>query len=136
MPMMDLSEVLTDPMLLDTFSVNRRTQTVNEFGLACSSTQPFPDINGVVYPSDDNDLKRLPDLSIQSKALTVITQFSLRGESETSGSGAASFYPDIVVWNGDQFLVRKIDDYSNYAAGFILAICTSIDLVDQPPTSE
>lgn len=130
MPLLDMSDVLTDPMFVDTFSVNRRVQTVNDSGIASSTVQALPGINGVVYPSDENDLQRLPDLSIQTKAITVVTMFALRGESEAAGS---EYYPDIVVWNGDNFLVRHVNDYSNYAAGFILAVCTSIDLVDAPP---
>ena len=130
MPLIDMSDVLTDPMFLDSFTVNRRTQSVDNTGYGSTSAQAFPGVNGVVYPSEENELRRYPDLSIQSKSLTVITQLALRGESETAGT---EFQPDIVVWNGDNFLVRKLEDYSNYAAGFILAICTSIDLVDQPP---
>jgi hypothetical protein len=133
MPMMDLSEVLTDPMLLDSFAVNRRTQTVDDFGIASTSTQPFAGLYGVIYPSEENELKRLPDLQIQSKAITVITMFALRGESEAAST---EYAPDVVVWNGDNFLVRKVEDYSNFAAGFIFAICTSTDLVDQPPATE
>lgn len=136
MPMLDVSAVLTSPMLMDTFLVNRRTQTVNNFGIASTTIQPFPGLFGVVYPSNENELKRLPDLQVQEKAITVITRFALRGEAETSANPAVSFQPDIVVWGGDNFVVRKIEDWSQYGPGFILAICTSIDLVDAPPVTE
>jgi hypothetical protein len=130
MPMLDFSEVLTDPMLLDSFSVTRRQETVNNLGLSTITPTPIAGLSGIVFPSDENDLKRFPDLQLQAKCITVITSFALRGESQASGS---EFQPDVVVWNGDNFLVRHIEDFSNYAAGFIKAICTSIDLVDQPP---
>jgi hypothetical protein len=134
--MLNLSSVLTSPMLVDTFTVNRRTQTVNNFGVASTTVQPFAGLYGVVYPSNENELKRLPDLQVQEKAITVITNFALRGESETSADPAVSFQPDIVVWGGDNFVVRKLEDWSQYGPGFILAICTSIDLVDTPPATE
>lgn len=136
MPLIEMSEVLTDPMFLDSFSVNRRTQLVDETGIASTGSTVFPGVFGVVYPSDKNDLSRLPDFQLQSKAITVITKFALRGESKTSGDGATSFYPDLVVWNGGSYIVAVLEDYSRFASGFLLAICTSIDLVDQVPTTE
>lgn len=133
MPLLDMSTVLDDPNIIDTFAVLRRTEVVNNFGVSAVTAVSTPGVYGVVYPSNENDLKRFPDLQVQAKALTVITRFALRGESEASGS---EFQPDVVVWNGDNFVVRALEDWSNYASGFILAICTSIDLVDQPPTTE
>ena len=133
MPMLNLSSVVTSPMLMDTFSVNRRTQVVSNYGIASTTIAAFPGLFGVVYPSDENELKRLPDLQFQGKAVTVITRFALRGEAETADT---EFQPDIVVWGNDNFLVRKVEDWSQYNSGFILAICTSIDLVDAPPVTE
>jgi hypothetical protein len=133
MVMLDVSFAVTSAYLADSFSVLRRTQTVNGFGIASVASQTITPVYGVVAPSNENDLNRFPDLEVQSKAITVITSFALRGEAETEGT---EFAPDIVVWNNDNFLVRALDDWSQYAAGFILAICTSIDLVDQPPTTE
>jgi len=134
MPMLNLSPVLTSPMLLDTFTVNRRQQSINNYGEASTTVTANTNIRGIVFPSDENDLKRLPDAQIQAKAITVITAFALRGESETgTGGDETQFQPDIVVWNGDSFMVRVVEDYTNYAAGFVLAVCTSIDLVDEPP---
>jgi hypothetical protein len=134
MPMLDVSVALTNPYTLDTFTVTRRTEVVDGFGLSQVTPASIPGLYGVVYPSNEEDLKRFPDLQIQSKALTVITRFALRGEAEAANN--TEFQPDIVVWGGNNFLVRALDDYSQYAAGFILAICTSIDLVDKPPTTE
>lgn len=136
MPMMDMSSALTNPITMDQFSANRRTQSVDNFGISSTANVISTPLYGVVYPSNENDLKRLPDTQVQSKAITVITRFALRGESHTSGS---EFQPDIVVWplvNGNSYLVRDVLDWSQYAAGFINAICTSINLVDQPPTTE
>ena len=136
MPLINVSLAITSPMLADHFTVLRRTQTVDNFGIASTANQPFPGLSGVVYPSDENELRRLPDLQVQEKALTVITRFALRGASETSANPAVSFQPDIVVWGGNNFVVRKIEDWSQFGNGFILAICTSIDLVDTPPSTE
>ena len=130
MPMINLFPVLTNSYNLDTFSVVRRQETVSNFGISTVTSTTIAGQYGVVKPSNENDLKRLPDTDIFEKAITVITMFPLRGESETAGS---EFKPDLVVWNGDNFMVREVLDYSNYAMGFVKAICTSIDRVDQPP---
>ena len=136
MPLLDLSSVLTSPMLWDTFTVNRRIQTVNNFGIATVAVQAIAGLFGVVYPSNENELKRYPDLQVQDKAITVITRFALRGETETTADPSVSYQPDIVVWGSDNFLVRKVEDWSQYGPGFILAICSSMDLVDAPAATE
>jgi galactose-6-phosphate isomerase len=130
MSQLDFSAVLTDPLFLDSYTVIRRTQLMSSSGIASTTNVSLPHIAGVVYPSDENDLKRLPDAQVMAKSLTVITNFTLYGESEAAGF---EFQPDLVVWNGDSFVVRLIEDWSNYGTGFIKAICTSIDLVDSPP---
>jgi hypothetical protein len=133
MVLLDVSLAVTSAYLCDSFSVTRRVQTVNNFGLASATPSTITPVYGVVAPSNENDLQRHPELEINSKAITVITSFALRSESELADT---EFLPDIVVWNNDNFLVRTLDDWSQYAAGFTLCICTSIDLVDQPPTTE
>jgi hypothetical protein len=148
-PMLDVSIAVCSAYLADSFSVLRRTQTVNNFGVASVTPQTITPVYGVVAPSNENDLSRFPDLEVQSKAITVITSFALRGEAETGGTSfgaglfnaggygeGVEFQPDIVVWNGDNYVVRALDDWSQYADGFSRAICTSINLVDQPPTTE
>jgi hypothetical protein len=133
MPMINITAALTSPMLADSFSVIRRTQTVGSNGRATMAQQTISNLSGPVYPSDDNDLKRLADEQITGKAITVITRFALYGEVEVAGT---QYQPDIVVWRGDNFLVKHLEDWSNYGPGFVLAICTSIDVVDQPPATE
>jgi hypothetical protein len=130
MPQLDVSLALTNPYTLDTFSVLRRADTSNSFGEATLSTTTFNNVRGVVYPEGDNRLQRLRDIQLQAKAICVITRFALRGSSK-DGTGQ-NFQPDIVVWNGNNFIVELVDDYSQYAAGFIMATCVMTDLNPQP----
>lgn len=131
MPLIDVTQSLTDPAVLDTFDVVRRSQTISDAGRAQVTLVPFNGIYGVVFPSKPDDLNRLPEEELGNKAITVITQFLLRPASEDKGK--QDYYPDIVVWNNDNFLVQIMDDYSRYAAGFIYAICTLLDLNQVPP---
>jgi hypothetical protein len=140
MPLLDVSRVLMNPLLIDVFSVNRRVQTVSNSGLASTTSTIITPVNGVVYPSNEEDLKLFPDLRFTEKALTVITRFALRATAETSADPPVTFQPDIVVWplpiGGNNFLVRGLLDWSQYGPGFLLAICSSIDLLDLPPVTE
>jgi len=135
MPMINVSVALTSPMLVDTFTVKRRVQTVGTNGRATTTNTPTTGVSGVVYPSDNNDLQRLGDMQVTGKAITVITQFALRGESEESGTPEVQFQPDIVTWHGNSFVVKHLEDWGAFGPGFVLAVCTSIDIVDAPPTT-
>lgn len=133
-PMMDMSEALTDPVTLDSFTLYRRKQIVDIYGETKMSYDIQPNIRGVVTPASKNDLDRKADSQIQTKSIEIITRFAIRGESQTVGE--IEYQPDVVVWNGDSFLVKRVDDFSNYGRGFVLVICESIDIVDLPTTAE
>lgn len=130
MPMINLTAALSSPMLSDGFSVIRRQQVVGNNGRVTPTETTIPGLFGPVYPSTPDELRMLADLATNEKAITVLTAFALRGESEVSGT---DFMPDIVVWRGDNFKVAKVQDYSSYGPGFVMALCTSIDLKDAPP---
>ena len=134
MPFLDVSDALSDPMTLDSFLVHRRTETVDNFGLGKVSVEKIPQ-RGVVYPESLNDLARRPEAQINAKSLTVITRFALRGESKDSNTNA-QYQPDLVEWHTDFFVVVHVEDWSNYARGFVKATCTSIDSVDQATTAK
>lgn len=130
MPLINLTVAFASPMLADTFAVIRRQQTVGNNGRASTVQTTIPNLTGPVYPSTPDEFRMLPDLATNEKAITVVTNFALRGESEASGT---DYLPDVVQWNGDNFKVAKVEDWSNYGPGFVMALCTSIDLLDAPP---
>jgi hypothetical protein len=132
-PLVNILLAITSPMFADTFTVIRRQQTVGDNGRVTFNPTTFPNLHGTVYPSSKNDLERFPNLQVMGKALSVVTRFALRGESEVTGT---DFAPDIVQWHGDNFVVMDLQDYSSWGNGFILAICQSMDLKDVPQTTE
>lgn len=134
MPQIDISVALTSPMFVDVFQVTRRTETLNQYGESTITTQVFFPVYGSVQAASPNDLKRLPDEQHQGKSLSIVTKFSLQGV-------APGMQPDLIQWpmnnggaNADNFVVAALDDYSQFAAGFIQAIARSIDMVDFTPT--
>lgn len=127
---LDLSDALCDPLLLDTFSVTRRIETISPNGRPVTINSVKSGIFGTVCAASPTDLQRLGDYQVQGKTISIVTQYRLHGAVK---SGATSYQPDVVNWNGSNFLVILVDDYSQYGAGWMQAIATSKDNVDQSP---
>lgn len=126
MALLDVSEVLTDPDLADSFIVNRRAESVNQNGRMTMNVQPFEAV-GVVCAASPNDLKRLPEDQRTQRAISVTTTFRLR-------ASAPGYQPDLVLWDGNFFIVADLQPYTNYGAGFVQAICIAQEHQDQPPS--
>src|SRR5271154_1593343 len=131
MPGLDVSIALTNPLTLDTFALLRRKQVMNQFGETSMSIERIPVVRGVVYPEGLNELSRRAETQTNNKSIVVITRFAIRAESQSANDGA-QYQPDIIVWRGDNFLVVRVEDYSNYARGFVKVTAESMDIVDQP----
>jgi hypothetical protein len=128
----DVTDVLLDPMIAgERFTVLRRRELVNNLGVAEWQWETFPNIIGSVTPTGDQSLVRDEGFQAQAKTILVITAFKLRGESKDEAR--RNYQPDVVVWNENYYMVRTVDDYSRYGAGFVQAECSSTDLVDQAP---
>lgn len=131
MPTLDVSDLLDDPDIAgDTFEVIRRIETVTQQGRTGITEVSQGMQVGAVYPTGSNSLSRQDAFQNGAKSISVVTTFRLRMAAQ---EGGVQFQPDIVVWEGDRYIVRELDDYSNYGAGFVRAGCTSIDFIDAPP---
>jgi galactose-6-phosphate isomerase len=134
-PLLDVTDILGDPDLADTFWVRSRAEFIGDNGRrvviagddADSPSGPSDTMAmGVVAAGPDNSLERERDQQHSLKALTIITTHRLQGPSE--GRDA-----DLVYWGQEWFVVTKVEDYSRWGAGFIQAEARATDLVDQPP---
>lgn len=131
MPDIDVTELLFDTDLAgNIFTVLRRFQTVNTYGEGVAATTTIPNLIGAIYPTGDNSLVRQEDFQSQANTITVVTTFRLRGPSKDSGN---QYDADIVQWSGVNWLVRTVNEFTQYGAGFIEAECTSQDFIDQAP---
>lgn len=127
MPELDVSDAFGEE-LLDTFTVIRRVETLIN-GRSTTVETPFRNVEGVVAPTAPDDLQRLPEGDYMNKALTIITQFRLQGPSP-------NYKADEIEWpanSGNRYLVRVVDDFSAYGAGFVQVIAASIEAMDPPP---
>jgi galactose-6-phosphate isomerase len=127
MTMLDVSVALTNPYTIDQFTVQRRADTVSNFGESTLTLQQLGTQYGVITPAGNNDLLRLPDEQRMKKSIVVFTSFKLRGACKDGV--AQAFQPDIVVWSGNNFLVLDLEDYSHYGPGYVKAVCVMIDLI-------
>lgn len=125
MPGLDVSDALMEVELQDCFTVERRKETITTKGRSQTALQTFRQ-QGCVYAATPNDLRRLPDEQHMMKTIVVVTEFRLQGPSP-------GFQADVVDWNGNRYLVRDVEDFSGFGQGFVSAICTSMDFVDEPP---
>ena len=131
MPKLDVTDLLYDPDLTGHFDVIRRIQSVNQYGEVSVTADTFEHVIGAVYPTGSNSLTKEAAFQTQAKAITVVTKFRLRGASQDMYG--TQYQPDIVEWDGDQYEVKVVNDYSRYGGGFIEAECINIAKVDIPP---
>lgn len=123
MALLDVTQILTDPDLTDTFKVLRRQETVDNYGVSGLATQVFYPVIGVVTSVGPNNLDRHENYQSFTRSLSVVTKFPLRGE--TTG-----FQPDVIVWRGDNYVVKAVDPYPQFGPGFWQVECSSMDKTD------
>jgi len=129
---LDVTDVLLDADVAgDTFTVLRRREVVSQNGVSTVQVNEVPDVLGSVQPTGDNSLIREESLDAQAKTIKVITTFRLRGPSQTTSE--AEYKPDQIVWRGDTYEVKVLDDWTEYGGGMVEAECSQVTYVGTPP---
>lgn len=123
MALLNVTEVLLDPLLNSRFTVVRRISSVDAKGRETPVEKLFQGVIGVVTPSSPSDLDRQEDYQTYSRSITVVTKFPLQGSTNTT-------QPDIVVWMGSRYLVNHVDSCAQFGPGFYEAECSSIQKAD------
>lgn len=133
MVQLSLGEVLHEPLFMDVFTVIRRSETISDYGRSKTVNIYHRGINGIVSPASSKQLERLRDYDIQGKAISIVTNFKIRGSSKNTKK---RYKPDIICWGSDYYVVSAIDDNSRYGEGWIHALASSTDFVDTSPAEE
>lgn len=135
MPDLDVSDVLLSSDIAgQDFIVVRRQTSVDQHGRAqVTETRFGPDQGcvGSVQP-EDSPLVREEGYQAALDAITVITSFRLRGPAKNPDG--SQWMPDLVLWDGNSYVVETTNDYATFGAGTIEARCVSIDYQDTSPT--
>lgn len=125
MPMLSVSELLLDPDFADEFSVVRRSETLSTTGRSIQSSRTYTGVIGVVIPTTPNELDREDSYEVMNRSITVLTKFRLRGE-------VTNQQPDVVVWRGDNYVVKAASLFVHFGQGYVKAECLSMDRTDAP----
>jgi len=114
MPLLDVSDIITDPDFVDTVTVTRTTVvTVN--GRGQRSSRAFP-ARGVVTSSQGDTLDRQAEGRLRHGSITFHTRTRLYpGQGDTDA--------DEITYRGQRYTVTSVNDYSAYGAGFVAAEC-------------
>jgi hypothetical protein len=115
MPLIDVTEVLTDPDFATTVTLRRMTETVTTKGRA-SLASADSTIVGVVTPDRAATLQRQAEGANVSGSITLITKTRLIPSGSAYGA-------DEIVWNGWVYTVMSVADCSQYGTGFYEASC-------------
>lgn len=123
--MLDVSMVLNDPLLSDTFTVRRNTETVGQNGRVIKVPEAeYPDVRGIVTAMEPSELVISDDSQVVNHAIEVLTTFPLR-------DARFGYQPDIVIWDGIEYKVLQAIPYQRIA-GHTQAQCASYRATDKP----
>jgi len=131
MPLSGVTTPLSNPRLLDTYSVYRRELITNELGMTKVSGELIKNVRGVVYPDGENKLDRRAESQSTVQTITIISRFALRTASKDRDG--REWQPDIVIWKGIPFIAYRPERWTSYGKGFVEMLCTATDPVQLPP---
>lgn len=121
MPLLDVSGVLSDPLFADGAVVVRTAVSVDPLTGRTIEAPAETTISVVVTSDKGQNLRRTPDAAISTGSIIVHSTFRF----SEGGSGVDA---DILRWNGSDWTVVTVDDYSRYGAGFTVATCRLLQL--------
>ena len=122
MAQLDVTEILLDPDFMDTGLVCKRSvQTVGDNGRATNAVTATP-FAGVITSDKGDILERIAGGERKKGSITIHTMFRL-----TAGSGEESI-ADVVTWQGRDYTVANVNDYSHFGRGFVAVSCDLLPL--------
>lgn len=125
MALLDVSEILSDPLFVDDIAVIRSSRTTNQQGITVDTPGMYY-AYGSVQPTPGRDLEQFAEAERAGVFITVTTTFQLFPLTATTA-------PDQVVWRGKNYRVKHVPDWTNYGQGFVTAICQLVDMVPDGP---
>jgi hypothetical protein len=124
MPMIDMTDLLSDPDFSDEVLVRRRTETVSEGGVSVVVDEELT-MRGIVTVDGEPIVQDADYMHTQAVIEVHVPERLL---DATTGH-----QPDIVVYGGQNFQVRKVSDFSRFGQGFCSAACEMVDLERAAP---
>ncbi|PHM39272.1 head-tail adaptor [Xenorhabdus mauleonii] len=116
MPFLDVTEVLFDPDFCDPSLTYKRRQSVIDADGFPSTRETVFHFSGVVTVDRSVEAQiRMSGQTVTGNILIVTTERLTAGETGRIG--------DIVTYQNREYLVKSVDPYTAYGAGFVQAHC-------------
>lgn len=116
MPMLDVTDVLFDPDFCDiSLTYTRREILIDDEGITSTKESTYPFSGVVTVDSSIEAQIRTSGQLVSGRILVVTTTRLIAGENHYIG--------DIVTYQGRKYLVKSVDPYTAYGAGFVQAHC-------------
>lgn len=110
MARIDVSELMVDPDFINSFTIVRRTTTVNQYGenvLAETEESSFGSVQGI----GKDALKRLPDGVQLSSMKTIYTKAVFKADE-------AGKYSDQIIWDSERYNIITVLPWGNFGSGW------------------
>lgn len=109
MPLLDVTELFTDPDFATTFDVERIGEDVGDDGRTAAAPFRTRGVVGVVQPAGPTTLARLADGSNLTGAIEIWTTFRLSNGQRSDYQGA-----DTVLWRGAPYTVIDVSPWDEH----------------------
>ena len=123
MPDIDVTDLLVDPDFCEQVTLVRRTQTIANNGVVSLSSTTSTII--AVVTAFGGDMVRQSEAEFATNAIIVHSITKLEG---VTPSGP----PDIIIWRGNNYIVKRSNDWSDFGTGFTSATCELTDVTTTP----
>lgn len=120
MPNLNVSFVLDDPAFQDEIEVIRSKEDIGDNGRSQPQVTTFK-ARAVVTQKGERPFVLEPDSTRQPHAIIVHLRTKLYGV-------VVDYKPDVVLYQGNRYVVTSVDNWSRYGQGFYAASCEIIDL--------
>ncbi len=122
MALLDVTEVITDPLFTSPVTLVTRQESTDAEGNP-AWIDAYPKDARAVVTSDSKSIERLPD-ALQAVG-TILVRLCVDDVPDGFGHGY-----DCVKWRGRSFVVKDCADYSQFGAGFIRLVCWPEEVSD------
>lgn len=119
MPLIDMTDLLSDQDFSDDITVRRRTETISDGGVAEVEDANLT-MRGIVTVDGEPVVQDSDYLHAQAIIEVHVP--------ERLYDAATGYQPDVVVYGGLDFQVRKVSDFSRFGRGFCSAVCEMVNL--------
>lgn len=120
--MINVSRVVNDPRFTQPITRIQRTEVLNAYG-ETTTVNTTTTIQATVTSPSKTGIMRFADAQTYADTIQITTFSNLNGP-------AIGSQPDLIVWQGQTFIVAIVNDYCTF--GYTRATCKLTDLQDLP----